>query len=190
MVKGKLNLQVNTRFVLKDKSGKLKKLFSPNKLAIYLLKRGLIKPTFVKIPFLLGNWRDSMRMANLITDAGLAGIASRINGSGAAAAFTYIAVGTGTNAAAVTDTTLQTETTDSGLGRAAGTASLTTTNETNDTASLTKTFTVTGTKAITESGVLNASSAGTLLARQVFSAINVQNGDVLQVDWDIVTTAV
>ena len=63
------------------------------------------------------------------------------------------------------------------MSRAAGTASRSTTDVTNDTAELTKTFSVTGTVAVTESGALNAASAGVLLARQVFSAVNVVNGD-------------
>lgn len=122
-------------------------------------------------------------ISNLITNAGFAGMASRCNGDGAEAVFTYIAVGTGTTAAAVTDTTLETETAASGLSRAAGTASRSTTDVTNDTAELTKTFTVTGSVAVTESGVLNAASTGTLLSRQVFAAVNVVNGDSLQITW-------
>ena len=131
-----------------------------------------------------GKLKDQRIISNLITNAGFAGQASRCNGDGAEAAFTYIAVGTGTTAAAVGDTTLETETAASGLSRAAGTASRKTTDVTNDTASLTKTFTVTGTVAVTESGVLNAAAAGTLLSRQVFSAVNVINGDSLQITWD------
>ena len=131
-----------------------------------------------------GNLKDQRIISNLVTNAGFAGMASRCNGDGAEAVFTYIAVGTGATAANVTDTTLETETAASGLSRAAGTASRKTTDVTNDTASLTKTFTVTGTVAVTESGVLNASSAGTLLSHQVFTAVNVVDGDSLQITWD------
>jgi len=122
-------------------------------------------------------------ISNLVTDAGKAGVASRINGSGSEAAFTYIAVGTGATAADAADTTLQTEITDSGLARVAATASRVTVDVTNDGARLVTTFSVSGTKAVTESGVLNAASSGVLLARQVFSAINVVNGDSLQITW-------
>jgi len=131
-----------------------------------------------------GNLKDERHISNLITNAGFAGMASRCNGDGAEAAFTYIAVGTGTNAANVTDTALQTELAADGLSRAAGTASRKTTDVTDDTASLTKTFTVTGTQAVTESGVLNAGAAGVLLSRQVFAAVNVVDGDSLQITWD------
>lgn len=58
-----------------------------------------------------------------------------------------------------------------------------TTDTTNDTAQLVATFTFTGSFAVTETGVLNAASVGTLLARQVFGAINVASGDSLQITW-------
>lgn len=127
----------------------------------------------------------SERFKNLITNPGFAAIASRLNGDGAEAVFGYIAVGTGTTAAAVTDTALQTELSTSGLSRAAATASRVTTSVTNDTARFSKTFTVTGSAAVTEIGILNASSGGTLLCRRVFSAYNVVNGDELTVRYDI-----
>lgn len=122
---------------------------------------------------------------NLITSAGKAGLASRANGSGAEAAFTYIALGTGTTAAAAGNTTLETELAASGLSRANATASRTTTTVTNDTARLVYSFTVTGSAAITEAGILNAGSGGTLLCRTVFSAVNVINGDTLQATYDV-----
>ncbi len=152
---------------------------------------GLVKPGVfnyfsaygVQIPFITGNFGNVRNIANLVTNAGLAAIASRINGSGAEAAFTYIEVGTGTNAAAAGDTALQTAITDSGLARANSSVSRVTTTVTNDTAQMVNSFTVTAPKAVTESGVLNAASGGTLLCRQVFSVMNVDNGDLFQVTW-------
>ena len=182
-MQGRFKIRQNINLQLRDKDGKIKLLFQPNRLFLALLNLGLISPLFPKIPLLLGSWGNFLDISNLVTSAGKAGVASRINGSGAEAVFTYIAVGTGVGAADVGDTTLGTETTTSGLNRQAGTASRSTTDVTDDTAELTKTFTVTGSVAVTESGVLNASSAGTLLARQVFSAVNVANGDSLQVTW-------
>jgi len=124
-----------------------------------------------------GHIREGRVVHNLVTTTGKAGAASRLNGSGAEAAFTYLAVGTGTTAAAIGDTTLQTEIATSGLSRVNATASRVTTTTTNDTAQLANTFTVTGTAAVTEAGILNAASVGTLLCRQVFSAVNVLSGD-------------
>ena len=175
----------NVDYELRDKDGNIKPLFQDNRLFTWLMKKGIVTPHFYKIPFLLGMWSNQKSVSNLITNAGRALISGLINGSGSPAAATYVAVGTGATAANASDTTLQTETAASGLTRAAGTASLVTTSITNDTAQVTKTFAVTGTVAVTEAGLLNASSSGTLLARQVFSAINVVNGDSLQITWKI-----
>jgi hypothetical protein len=129
--------------------------------------------------------RETFKSPNTIVSAGKAGLASRINGSGAAAAFEYLAVGTNATAVSAGDTTLGAETVGSGLSRVLGTLSRVTTSVTNDTARIATTFTVTGSVAITEIGIFNASSAGTMLCRTVFSALNVQNGDSLTVNYDI-----
>jgi len=139
----------------------------------------------LRLPYLTGNFVNSLQVSNLITTAGKAGVASRINGAGSEAAFTYIAIGTGTTAAAIGDTTLETEITTNGGERGSATASRTTTDTTNDTARLVLTFNFTGSFAVTEAGALNAASSGVLLNRQVFSAVNVTNGDSLQVTIDI-----
>lgn len=131
------------------------------------------------IPLLTGRMTNKVIVTNLITNAGFAGAAARLGSDATEVKFDYIAVGTGTTAAAAGDTTLETEITDSGLARAAGTVSRVTTTQTNDTHQVAKTFTVTGTKAVTEMGLLNASSGGVLLGRNVFSAVNVVNGDSL-----------
>ncbi len=197
--RSKLPLVENVEWQLKDRDGNIRQLFADNSLNrfIYEFARKFYVPgksnrvlTYIalnglRIPFITGRYVDKMLVANGITNAGAAGVASRINGSGAEAAFTFIAVGTGTNAFAATDTTLQTESAASGLSRAAASASRVTTDVTNDTAQLVLTYTVTGTVAVTESGLLNASSAGVLLARQTFSAVNVVNGDSLQVTWKV-----
>ena len=43
----------------------------------------------------------------------------------------------------------------------------------------------TGTGAITEAGILNASSSGTLLCRTVFSVINKGAADTLGITWTV-----
>lgn len=180
----KAHANQNVSYLLKDKDGNIKPIFVLNALGKELLKRGIIGVSNKNRLF--GSWiTGEVTIANLITTTGKAGIASRINGAGSEAAFTYIALGTGTTAAAVGDTALETELSTGGMSRANATASRTTTDTTDDTARLVNTFTITGTAAITESGVLNAASTGTLLCRQVFSAINVSNGDSLQVTWDV-----
>ena len=119
--------------------------------------------------------------------AGKAGAASRLNGAGSEAVFTALALGTGTTAPVIGNTALETEITDSGLARGAATVGRETTTVTDDTATWDKTFTVTGTKAITEIGILNnVASGGTLVGRQVFGSINVVDGYTLQMIYKII----
>lgn len=166
---------------LKEQS--VRQIFQENALGRAITKRGLGHGVLPLIPHLFGHWANAKHIENLVVNAGLAGVASRINGSGGEAAFTYIAIGTGTTAAAAGDTALQTEITTNGGARAAATATRVTTTQTNDTAQLQLTYNFTGSFAVTESGVLNAASTGTLLAHQVFTAVNVVSGDSLQVTW-------
>lgn len=178
-MKAKLGLNMNVAYQLRDAKGNIKPLYQENTLARLIRKMGFALP---KIS-LFGNYTDQMVVDNLVTNTGFAGVASRLNGNGAEDVFDYIALGIGTTAANVLDTALESEITTNGGERAQATATRETTDVTNDTAVLTKTFTFTGSFAVTETGVLNAASEGTLLARQVFSAINVASGDSLQITW-------
>lgn len=181
----------NVEYVLRDAQGNIKPMFQEYRLTQILMKKGYISPLWINrwyapviSPF-LGYWTSIKKVRNGVTTVGKALVAGRLNGSGAPAAATYIAVGTGATAFNAADTTLQTETATSGLSRANGTVSLVTTTTTNDAAQTTNTFSVSGTVAVTESGVLNAASSGTLLCRQTFSAINVVNGDSLAITWKV-----
>jgi|TARA_Y100000310_G_scaffold279075_2_gene297998 hypothetical protein len=133
-----------------------------------------------------GNLREERDIFNVITNAGLDEVTALIGNVGSPTSFGYLAVGTGTTAAAATDTTLETEITDSGLERGATTNTQQTTTVTNDTLRLAITFSVTGTKAVTEVGAFNAASVGTMLGRQVFSALNVASGDTLTVQYSFI----
>jgi hypothetical protein len=202
--KAKVSYAENFSYQLRDKNGKIKKLFQSwflNKLILKIARsvynpynaNGSIKAGVMAnialvgicIPFVTGIFVEKMTVANLITSAGKAGLASRVNGSGAESAFTYIAIGIGTTAANVADTTLESEITTNGGQRANSTASRTTTTVTNDTSRLVNTFTFTGSFSVTEAGVLNAASAGTLLNRQTFTAVPVASGDSLQITVDV-----
>lgn len=208
--RARFRIKENFTYQLRDAEGNVKKLFKTNKLGEAILRlarkfcaepvaairnaEGQVVSSYVRpgllprlaaygirLPFITGTWVESLQISNLITNAGKAGVASRINGAGSEAAFTYIAIGTGTTAAAAGDTTLETEITTGGGERGLATASRTTTDVSNDTATLVKTFSFTSTFAVTEAGALNAASTGVLLNRQVFTAVNVVNGDSLQV---------
>ena len=109
---------------------------------------------------------------NLIVNGGFDFICNAIGATSQPTEMNYIAVGTGTTAAATTQTALVTE-----LTRAAATYAHT---------AGTKVFTLTATfaagvatGAITEAGVLNAASAGTMLDRVVFAVINKGADDTL-----------
>lgn len=157
------------------------------------LKRGNALQSFltdlalygVRVEGLTGSWGYTRTIANLVPTVGKALAAGRLGASGAPAAVGWTAIGTGASAAAAGDTALGAEITTNGGARAANTPSLVTTTVTNDTAQFVNTFTFSGSFAITEAGLFNASSAGTLAARQVFSAINVVSGDTLQITWKV-----
>lgn len=96
--------------------------------------------------------------------------------------FKYHDAGVGTTAAAITDTAI--ETTD-GENRATGT-------QTESAANIYRsvgTISYTSTKAVTEHGLFNDSSTGTLMDRHVFSAVNVVSGDSIQFTYDLTISA-
>jgi len=132
-----------------------------------------------------GNLKDERDVKNVITTASLAEISGLVGATGSKTAFTFLATGTGTTAASSADTQLETEVLGSGLERAAATVSQQTTTETNDTLQLLKSFSVTGTVAVTEAGAGNnaAADTGTLFGHQVFAAVNVVSGDTLQITY-------
>lgn len=185
--RGRLRMTENVKYVLRDAQGNVKPIFQDNKFFKFLINKGIVSPHFTKIPFLLGSWAQFRTQSNLVVSAGSAGVASRINGAGAEAAFTYVSIGIGTTSPVAGNTALETERDQDGATNTthkSAAASRTTTDVTNDTATLIVTFSFTATLAVTESGVHNATPDGTMLARQTFSAINVANGDSLQVTWD------
>ena len=133
-----------------------------------------------------GDLQWAIDFPNLVTNAGFAAIASRINGKDGEAVFTAFALGEGTTAAAAADTALETELTGSGLGRGAATVGRETTTVANDTATWDKTWSVTGSEAVTEYGILNnTTSGGTLLTHTVQAANNVSNGWTLQMVYKV-----
>lgn len=123
-----------------------------------------------------GKVKDEQEFKNLVVTTGKNFIASRMKDT-TDGAMSHMAIGTGTTAAAAGDTTLGTE---------AGRVSLTSTTVTNNSVAYVATFPAgTGTGAITEAGILNASSAGTLLCRTVFSVINKGSADTLGITWTV-----
>jgi hypothetical protein len=94
-----------------------------------------------------------------------------------ATAMSHMAIGTGSTAAAAGD---------SALGSEAGRVALTSTTVTNNEVEYVATFGAgTGTGAITEAGILNASTDGTLLCRTVFSVVNKGSADSMTITWTV-----
>jgi len=116
-----------------------------------------------------------------MTAAGFAEVAGLIVADVGGTPFDYIAIGTGTTSPTPSDTALEAE-----VIRKAAAGSRTTTVYTNDTAKWVATFSsadgLTGTHDITELGVFNAASGGTMLFRKVFTAktVNWDDGDTLE----------
>ena len=125
-----------------------------------------------------GNVKDARKRHNMVVTSGLQFLAARL--LSAAAPLSHIAVGTGTSPAAAGQTALATE-----LGRTAvGASSLVTTAVTNDSVMYTATFGPgTATGPITETGMLDAATDGTLFSRTVFDVINKGSADTLTITW-------
>lgn len=123
-----------------------------------------------------GQVKEEHQFKNLVVTVGKNFVASRIVGT-ASPVMSYMAVGSGTTAAAVGDTALQTE-----LGRVALASNTAALNVVTQTA----TFPAgTGTGAVTEAGIFNASSAGTMFCRTVFAVVNKGVDDAMSVTWTV-----
>lgn len=113
---------------------------------------------------------------NLVVTAGKGYVASRMKDT-TNGAMSHMAVGTDSTAAAAGDTALGTE---------SGRVSLTSTTVSANVITYVATFPAgTATAALTEAGVLNASSGGTMLCRTVFATVNKGASDAMTVTWAI-----
>lgn len=112
---------------------------------------------------------------NLVVTAGKEFVASRMIGT-SANVMSHMAVGSGSTAAAAGDTALGSE-----LGRTTTSASAS-----GAVVTFSSTFSAgTGTGAVTEAAILNASSSGTMLCRTVFSVVNKGASDSMTVSWTV-----
>jgi hypothetical protein len=119
---------------------------------------------------------ETREVKNLVVDTGLDYIASRMKDT-TDTAMSHMAIGTGSTAAAAADTTLGTE---------ADRNALTSTTVTDNAVAYVASFAAgEGTGAITEAGIFNASSGGTLLCRTVFSVVNKGASDSMTITWTV-----
>lgn len=122
-----------------------------------------------------GALKEERELKNLVVTTGKTFIAARMVGT--PTAMSNMAIGSGSTAASASDTALGAE-----LGRVA----LTSSTSTGTVVTYVATFGAgVGTGSVTEAGIFNASSAGTMLCRTVFSVINKGADDAMSVTWQI-----
>jgi hypothetical protein len=125
-----------------------------------------------------GNVKEDVQLKNLVVNTGLNFIVSRMKDA-TATAMSHMELGTGTTAAAAADTAL-------GAAISGSRQALTSTTVSTNTITYVASFGAgVGTGAVTESGIFNASSSGTMLCRTVFPVVNKQAGDSMTVTWTV-----
>lgn len=128
-----------------------------------------------------GNVKEVRKIENLIVSAGLEFMCSRMAGT-SAGVMSHMALGSGTTAAAAGQTDLV-----SILGSR---EALDSSTASNNTITYVSSFEAgEGTGAVTEAGIFNAASSGTMLCRTVFPVINKEADDTMSVTWTITITA-
>jgi hypothetical protein len=123
-----------------------------------------------------GEVLESREIPNLVVTTGKNYIASKmVATTNSPVSMTHMAIGTGTTTAAAGDTALGTQT---------GRVSLSGSSVSSNAITYTATFAAgTGTGAITEAGIFNASSGGTMLCRTTFPVVNKGSGDSIAITW-------
>ena len=113
---------------------------------------------------------------NLVVTAGKGYVASRMKDT-SATAMSHMAIGSGNTAAAAGNTALESELARTGL---------TSTTVSGADIVYVDTFAAgTGTGAVKEAAILNASSGGTMLCRTVFSVVNKGASDAMTITWTV-----
>jgi hypothetical protein len=124
-----------------------------------------------------GNVTQEVTVPNLVVNTGLAYIASRMKDT-TLSAMSHMAVGEGTTNPAAGDTALEAQ-----LGSR---VSLTSTTVTANAIEYVATFGAgVGTGAVTEAGIFNASTSGTMLCRTEFAVINKGSADSMTITWTV-----
>lgn len=131
-----------------------------------------------------GNVKDQREVKNLVVNAGLAYIASRMVGT-SKSVMSHMALGSGTTAAAAGQTDLV-----SILGSREALDSTTISGTNNEKVVYVSSFEAgDATGAVTEAGIFNAATSGDMLCRTVFSVVNKAADDTMSVTWTITLSA-
>ena len=115
---------------------------------------------------------------NIVVSDGKDFVASRMKDT-TDSAMSHMAIGTGSTAAAASDSALGSELSGS------RTALTSTTVTDNDIVYVATFGAGTGTGSVTEAGIFNASSGGTMLCRTVFSVVNKGSADSMTITWTV-----
>jgi hypothetical protein len=131
-----------------------------------------------------GNIKDQREVKNLVVNAGLAYIASRMVGT-SKSVMSHMALGSGTTAAAAGQADLV-----SILGSREALDSTTIAGTNNEKVVYVSSFEAgDATGAVTEAGIFNAASGDDMLCRTVFSVVNKAADDTMSVTWTITLAA-
>ncbi len=131
-----------------------------------------------------GNVKDTREVKNLVVNAGLAYIISRMVGT-AKNVMSHMALGAGSTATAAGQTDLV-----SLLGSREALDSTTIAGSNNEKVVYVSSFEAgDATGAVVEAGIFNASTGGDMLCRTVFSVVNKGANDTMTVTWTITLTA-
>ena len=120
---------------------------------------------------------------NVVVETGKDWVAERMGNTTQPNRMSHMAVGTGTTAAASGDAALGTQ-----KGTRVTLTQSVVTSGADSKVSYSATFpsgATTHDGALTEAGIFNAASSGTMLCRTVFSAVNKTENDSLTIDWDV-----
>lgn len=132
----------------------------------------------IKVTSADGSVKHDETVKNLVVTTGLGFIASRMKDA-TATAMSHMAIGAGSTAAAAGQTALVTE---------SARVALTSTTVTGNQVVYLATFpagTPASLTAITEAGLFNAGSSGTMLCRTVFAAVNKDVSDTMSITWTV-----
>lgn len=131
-----------------------------------------------------GNVKDTREVKNLVVNAGLAFIISRMQGTNKDV-MSHMALGSSTTAAVAGQTDLV-----SMLGAREAIDTVTTTGANNEKVRYVCSFEAgEGTGAVTEAGIFNAGAGGDMLCRTVFDVVNKAADDTLAITWTITLAA-
>jgi len=128
-----------------------------------------------------GQVKDTREVDNLVVNAGLAFITSRMAGT-SEAVMSHMAIGSDNTAAAAGQTDL--------ISILGSREALDSTTPSSNTIVYVASFEAgEGTGGVVEAGIFNASTAGTMLCRTVFSVVNKGADDTMTITWTITLSA-